>query len=129
MLRERGAKNDVAAQIKAARKERVEALTELVKIDTGLWKTDWTGLATLTQAKADLANAQVDAADTSDAKIRVLTRAAKEQAEVVRITELRTPFSYTKGDVDRERLHLLDFKIRLLRERGLQKAKDAGSQK
>ena len=69
ILRERSAKDDVAAQIKAAQKERVEALTELVKIDTELWKTDWTGLATLTQAKADLANAQADAADTSEAKV------------------------------------------------------------
>jgi hypothetical protein len=126
MLRERGAKDDAAAQIKAAQKERVEALTELVKIDTELWKTDWTGLATLTQAKADLANAQADAADTSEAKVLVLTEAVKEQAKFVRFTEVRARagFRDTNADVDRERLRLLDFKIRLLRERGLQKARD-----
>jgi len=124
MLRERSAKDELAAQIKEAQKERVERLTELVKIDTELWKTGWTGLATLTQAKADLANAQADAADTSEAKVLVLTKAAKEQAEVVRITEARAGLMDTKADVDRERLHLLDFKIRLLREHGLQKARD-----
>jgi hypothetical protein len=126
MLRQRGAKDDVAAQIKAAQKERVEALTELVKIDTELWKTGWTGLATLTQAKADLVNARVDAADASAAKILVLTEAAKEQAEVVHTTEVRAQVGYmdTKADVYRERLHLLDFKIRLLQERGRQDARD-----
>jgi hypothetical protein len=122
MLRRCGAKDDVAAQIKAAEKERIEALTELVKIDTELWKTKWTGLATLTQAKADLANARADAADTSEAKVLVLTEAAKEQAEVVRITEARAGLMDTQADVDRERLHLLDYRIRLLRERGPEKA-------
>lgn len=125
ILRERSAK-DHAAQIKAAQKERVQALTELVKIDTELWKTDWTGLATLTQARADLANAQVDAADTSEAKVLVLTQAAKEQAEVVRFLEVRVRVGYktTHADVYRERLHLLNYKIRLLRERGLPKARN-----
>jgi hypothetical protein len=125
ILRELGAKDDMAVQIKAAQKERVEVLTELVKIDTELWETDWTGLATLTQAKADLANAQVDAADTSEAKILVLTEAAKEQAGFVQRTEARARvgFKDTKADVDRERLRLLDFNIRLLRERGLQKTR------
>ena len=87
---------------------------------------DWTGLKTLTQAKADLANAQADAADTSEAKVLVLTEAAKEQAEVVRITELRTPFICTKADVDRERLRLLDYKIRLLRIRQKKDKKTKG---
>jgi hypothetical protein len=124
ILRGRSAKDDVAAQIEAAQKERVEALTELVKVDTELWKTKWTGLAALTQAKADLANAQADAADTSEAKVLVLTEAAKEQAEVVRVTEIRAKVGFmdTNADVDRERLHLLDYKIRLVRERGPQKA-------
>jgi hypothetical protein len=125
ILRERGAKDDVAAQIKAAQKERIEALTELVRIDTELWKTGWTGLATLTQAKADLVNARVDAADTSEAKVLVLTEAAKEQADVVRITEARLGYMDTSADVDRERLRLLDFKIRLLRERSLFKLNPA----
>lgn len=123
-LRELGGKDDVAAQIKAAQKERVEALTELVKIDKELWETKWAGLATLTQAKADLANARADAADTFEAKVLVLTEAAKEQAEVVRVTEARTVLDTSGADVCRERLHLLDFQIRLLRERGLQKARD-----
>jgi hypothetical protein len=124
MLRERGAKDDVVAQIKAAQKERGEALTELVKIDRELWDTGWTGLATLTQAKADLANAQADAADTIETKVQVLTEAAKEQAKVVQVTEARLGLMDTSADVNRERLHLLDLKIRLLRERGLQKSRD-----
>lgn len=123
MLREQSAKDDVAAQLKAAQKERVEALAELVKIDKELYDTKWTNFATLTQAKADLANARADAAETSEAKILVLTEAAKEQAEFIQFTEKRAQvgFQDTDADVDRERLHLLDFKIRILRERGLQK--------
>ena len=129
ILRERGPKDDVAAQIKAAQKERVEALTELVKIDTELSETDWATLVTLIQAKADLANAQVDAADTSEAKVLVLTNAVKAQTEFVRITEARARAGYkdTNADVERERSRLLDFKIRLLRERGLQKRTGVGS--
>ena len=90
-----------------------------------MWKTDWTGLATLTQAKADLANAQVEAADTPEAKILVLTEAANEQAKVVEYIEARAKAGYKACavDVDRERLHLLDYKIKLLRERGPQKTR------
>jgi hypothetical protein len=125
ILRERSAKDDVAAQIKAVQQERVEVLTELVKIDTELQKANWIGLATLTQAQADLANARVDAADTSEAKVLVLTEAAKEQAVVVQITEARVKAGFnTSADANRERLQLLDYKIRLLRERVLQKSRD-----
>ncbi len=124
-LRERGAKDDAAAQIKAAQKERVEALTEVVKIDTELYETGWTELVTLIQAKADLANAQVDAADTSEAKVLVLAKAVKAQTEFVRVTEARAQAGLdANADVDRERSRLLDFKIRLLRERGPQKARN-----
>jgi glycerol-3-phosphate cytidylyltransferase-like family protein len=124
LLRERGEKDDAAAQIKAAQKERIEALTELVKIETELEKTKWTKLATLTQAKYDLANAQADAAGTSEEKIQILTKAINQQTEVVRITKIRAGLVATQADVDRERLHLLDYQIRLLRERNPQKPQD-----
>ncbi|MCE5267369.1 MAG: hypothetical protein LLG00_05735 [Planctomycetaceae bacterium] len=121
VLRDAEAKDQVA-ELKAARKERVETLTELVKLDAGLWSVGWTTLATLTQAKADLANARADAADTREAKIQVLTEAVKQQAEQVRVAEVRVQAGFdTKADIDRERLHLLDLKIRLLKERAPQK--------
>jgi hypothetical protein len=123
MLQESSEKDDVAEQIKAAQKERIEALTELVKINKELWETNWTELATITQAKAELANAQADAAGTFEAKVLVLTEAVKEQAGFVQVIERREQVGVDSYDkVYRERLHLLDLKIRLLRERSAQKA-------
>lgn len=143
LLRGCGPKDHVAAQVHAAQKERVEALTDLVKADTDLYQTGlaWSmtripvgpdlvnlvNAADTSKAKvqADLVNAQVTAADTSEAKVLMLTKAAKAQTEYLKVVEARyRAGTVCEADVDRERLRLLDFKIRLLRERGLQKPRN-----
>jgi hypothetical protein len=124
LLRQRGLKEQVEDQIKAAQKEQIEALTERLKIDTELEKTDWTQWATLCQSHADLVDAQVNAAQTSEAKILVLTKAMQTQTEYLRITDNRFQAGRLAGfDADQERSRLLGFKIRLLRERALHKAR------
>ena len=81
-----------------------------MKIDTELWKTGWAELATLIQAKADLAGAQVDAADTSEAKVLLLAEAVKAQTEYVTIAEVRARAGWALvRDVDRERRAPLGF--------------------
>jgi hypothetical protein len=125
-LRQRGSKEQLAAQIKALQKEQVEALTEVMNIDTELEGTGWVMLATLTpQAHADLVNAQIDAADTSEAKVLLLTKAVETQTRYVRTAEATWRAGSTgEAEFERERSRLLDLKIRLLQERASQKARD-----
>ncbi len=136
-----GPKDGVAAQVHAAQKERVEVLTDLVKTDTDLCQAGWPWPMTASprhgniviaqvdaadtsraKAHADLLNAQVNEADTSEAKVLLLTKAVKAQTEYLRISEVRYQVgAIGEADVDRDRSRLLDFKIRLLQDRGLQK--------
>jgi outer membrane protein TolC len=122
LLRERGPNADAAAQIKAAQHEQVEALTQLVKLALEQYEKGTTEVDAVVSAETALINAQVNAADTSEAKILVLTNAAEKETDLVKITEAKfNAGAVGSAEIDRARSLLLDAKIRLLRERTLQK--------
>ena len=122
LLRKRGPNADAAAQIKAAQHEQVEALTQLVKLALEQYEKGTTEVDAVVSAETALINAQVNAADTSEAKILVLTNAAKKETDLVKITEAKfNAGAVGSAEIDRARSLLLDAKIRLLRERTLQK--------
>jgi outer membrane protein TolC len=120
-LLEEGSPNDkVAAQIKALQKEQIEALTQLVKLVEDEYQKGATEFGTLLSAETALINAQVNAADTAEAKVLVLTNADKKETDFLKIVDARFQAgTVTKADVCQAQSLLLDFKIRLLRERGL----------
>ena len=123
LLRERGPNADAVAQINAAQHERVEALTQLVKLALDQYEKGTTEVDAVVSAETALINAQVNAADTSEAKILVLTNAAKKETDFLKITEAKCEAGDAgSAEIDRARSLLLDAKIRLLRERTLQKA-------
>ena len=125
LLRERGPNDKVVAQIKALQKEQVEHLTTLVKLVEDQYGIGATGTDAFVSAETALVNAQVNAADTAEAKILVLTNAAKKETDFLKIVEARFQAgTITQAEVCRARSVLLDSKIRLLRERGLQKVQD-----
>ncbi len=113
------AEEDLAAQIKAAQKERVKVLTELAEIRTAQYKVEVIPCEFLVGAEVDLLNAQLDATDKREERIAVLEEGAKRRAELLKTVEGRLKAeTTTEADVYRARSLLLDAKVRLLRERG-----------
>ena len=119
LLRERGPNDKVVAQIKAAQKERVKVLTELVEIRTAQVKAGTLSRPVLLGAEADLVNAQIDATDKHEDRVALLEQAVKREAEFLNVAEARqtvTQATDTQADVYRARSLVLTTKIGLLKE-------------
>ena len=117
LLRERGPNDKVVAQIKAAQKERVKALTELVEICTAQFRVGTSSCELLLWTEANLINAQMDATDKHEDRVAVLERGVKRESEFLKMVEARFDAGMiTQADVYRARSLVLATKIRLLEE-------------
>ncbi len=123
LLRERSRQKGDAAQIKALQRDRVGALTALVKLDEGMYTAAQIDCETAIGAEADLVDAQMDATGESESRVSVLTETVKKGTDFLKIVEARFQAgTVSQTDVCRARAYLLATKIRLSQERGTRKA-------
>ncbi len=115
-----GRREDMADQLKAAHKERVETLITLVKHDEAHYRAGVTDCESVVNTETALVNAQVEATDSRDERVALLTEALKRETALSKIVDGRLQAgSVSEADVYRARLLLLDARIRLLREGSL----------
>jgi outer membrane protein TolC len=110
------AEPDVAAQIKALQKERVETLTKAANTRGSEYQVGTTPCEYVIRAEMDLVDAQLDTTDKPIERIAVLTVRAQRATDLLKVID--TTFRYGPGieyDVCRLRSHLLTTRIRLLR--------------
>ncbi len=122
LVRERG-KQEEAAQVKALQVRRVDTLRRLVALYTLGYELGTHGVEVVVDAKTELINAQSEATDNHEDRVALLTELVKVTTERLRTTEARQKAGIaTEAAVLQARSLFLDAKIRLLRERGTQKA-------
>ena len=112
------ASNDVAAEIKAARGERIKVLADIVEIVTSQYKAATADFAQVFSAENDLYNARLDATDDPEKRIALLTKHLAKAGELVEYRQQQVR-SGTVGETEvlRAKSLCLEIKIRLLRER------------
>jgi outer membrane protein TolC len=115
---------DVKAQIKALQKERVEALTRLVEVYTVQYKMGTGTFEALVGAQDDLVNAQLDSTEKPEERVALLTGHLKTATDAAKIAQgMVEAGAASQAIIYRARSHLLDIKIKLLRERSRLPAK------
>jgi outer membrane protein TolC len=119
-------KND-AAELKELQKERIAALTLLVKIVTNQYRTGTADFHQVAQAQHELLDAKLDSAGSAEERIALLEEQLKLANEAMKVAEGRfNAGRVSQCDVLRAKAFCLEVKIKLVRERG--KLKPQGKQ-
>ena len=88
---------DMATQIKALQKERVDKLTRLVETYTLQYKLGAVPGDVFAGAEADLVNAQLDAADKPDAAAAILVKAMRREIDDFKVAAHRAEGNREQG--------------------------------
>jgi hypothetical protein len=121
LFREQSRQEDTAAQVKAAQKEREEALTANLKITESRYSAKAIGYIPVLDAKAELINTWLEETDKPEKRVALLTELEKGAAERLEIVKSEYKLCFmSEGDLLRARSLLLAAKIGLLRERSSQ---------
>jgi hypothetical protein len=118
--------DDETAELRKLHKEQIATLTEEVVILTAQYQAASVGFERLFLAQMELCDAKLDAADSPKERIAVLTEQLKLAESAQQITEMRHAVGAAgtnPADVMSAKSLCLKIKIRLVRERGKQKAK------
>ena len=111
-------KDDDAAQLTTLQDERVEVLTQLVKVTMEYCRQGKCGIEDGISAQNQLVAAQLDSTDEPAKRVALLTQQVELASTLLKMAEQRHEAGIiTIVDVYRARSCLLDVKIRLLRER------------
>jgi hypothetical protein len=117
---------DETAELKKLQKEQIATLTKRVDIITRQEQAAGVDVTQLFLAQMELCDAKLDAADTPEERIAVLEEQLKVAESAQKVTELRysvAAASTTQAEVLSAKSLCLKIKIKLVRERGKQKAK------
>jgi outer membrane protein TolC len=113
------APDDLKAQIKALQKERIETLARLVEVCSAQYRVGANTFLSVLGAQDELVSAQLDATDKPEERVALLTNQVKIATDVLEVVQSHEKTARaTQADVCRAQSHLLDIKIKLLRERG-----------
>ena len=111
-------KDDDAAQLKSLQDERVDVLTQLVKVTMAYCEQGTCRIEEGISAQNQLMAAQLDSTDEPEKRVALLTQQVELASTLLKMAEQRHEAGLiTIADVYRARSCLLDVKIRLLRER------------
>lgn len=115
--------DDAAAQLKSLQDERVEVLTQLVKVTMEHCRQGTCGIEDVVSGQNQLVAAQLDSTDEPERRIALLTQQVELASTLLKMAEQRHEAGLmTIADLYRAKSCLLDAKIRLLRERTKQRA-------
>ena len=105
-------------QIKALQEERIEVLTQLVKLTTTWYQMGQVTFNEVVSAQRELIAAKLDATDEPEKRVALLTQHLGLLAELLKLTEARQAAGRAaQADVFQAKSLYLDAKIKLLRER------------